>query len=404
MTSKFHISRDSRFFVTQLTLLLAMLTAMSPFATDAYIPALPTIAQFFGVPINLVEVSLTVYFIGVAVGQFFGGPLSDSFGRKTIALTGMTLFGLSSLCAVFITNIEMLWVLRFVQAVGGGFASVVNMAFVRDWFEGKDVARISSLVGMIMMLAPLVAPVVGSFLLLSLGWQSIFIFMASFAILTFCAFVFFMPESRSPQHITYKLTARQLAGSYGRIFSSPRAVLLVLANSFAVAGMFTFLTGSSFLYIEYFKVDVSLFPIYFGANILMNVALTFTNFRLVKHIHPAKILHVGLLIQLTAGLVLWFAVRQAEPQLWLIFLLMVFFVGSLGLIFSNIVAITLNQFPDISGSANAVIGVIRFAFSGVVGSLLALFHTGNIVPLGTIMAVCTFVAYLLFTASRFAKS
>ncbi|RKD92387.1 multidrug effflux MFS transporter [Mangrovibacterium diazotrophicum] len=403
MTKKFLISRDNRFFIAQITFLLALLTSLSPFATDTYIPALPTMAKFFGEPINMVEISLTVYFIGVAVGQFFGGPLSDSFGRKTVALTGVLLFSVSSLLAIFITDVRILWALRFIQAIGGGGASVVNMAFVRDWFEGKDVARISSLISMIMMLAPLVAPVIGSFLLLSLGWKSIFIFMSAVAMLTFLLFIFFMPESRHPQHITHRLTATQLIGSYSRIFSSPKAVFLVLANSFAVSGMFVFLTGSSFLYIEYFKVDVSLFPVYFGANIIMNVALTFLNFRLVKTIEPAKILHVGLLLQLVSGLVLFFAVRAAEPSLWLVFLLMVSFIGSLGLIFSNTVALVINQFHEISGSANAVIGVIRFAFSGAVGSLLAVFHSGDLIPMGTIMGICTVLAYLLFTGSRFAR-
>ncbi|WP_372774419.1 Bcr/CflA family multidrug efflux MFS transporter [Mangrovibacterium sp.] len=403
MTKKFLISRENRFFIAQITFLLALLSSLSPFATDTYIPALPTMAKFFGEPINMIEISLTVYFIGVAVGQFFGGPLSDSFGRKTIALSGVFLFSVSSFMAIFISDVHILWVLRFFQAVGGGGASVVNMAFVRDWFEGKDVARISSLIGMIMMLAPLVAPVIGSFLLIALGWKSIFVFMSSVAALTFILFTFIMPESRHPQHITRKLTGKQLVGAYRKIFSSRKAVFLVLANSFAVAGMFTFLTGSSFLYIEYFKIDVGLFPFYFGANVAMNVALTFLNYRLVKHIEPAKILHVGLIIQLISGVVLWFAVSQTEPSLWIVFSMIVLFIGSLGLIFSNIVALILNQFPEISGSANAVIGVIRFAFSGAVGSLLALFHTGNIVPIGTIMGSCTVLAYLFFTGSRLAK-
>lgn len=403
MTKKYLISKDSRFFIAQITFLLALLSALSPFATDTYIPALPSMAEFFGVPINLIEISLTVYFIGVAVGQFFGGPLSDSFGRKTVALSGVFLFGSSSLLAVFIHDVQVLWVLRFFQAMGGGAASVVNMAFVRDWFEGKDVARISSLIGMIMMLAPLAAPIIGSFLLVTLGWQSIFTFMASVAALVFMLFLLVMPESRHPQHLTRKLSARQFIGSYKTVFSSPKAVFLVLANSFAVAGMFTFLTGSSFMYIEFFQVDVKLFPIYFGANVVMNVLLTFLNYRLVKTISPAKILHVGLLLQLAAGVVLFFAVRADAPSLWLVFIMMVLFIGSLGLIFANTVALILNQFPQISGSANAVIGVIRFAFSGVVGSLLAAFHSSDLVPMGTIMAICTAVAYLLFTGSRFVR-
>lgn len=403
MLKRFLISRDNKFFIAQITLLLAMLTAISPFATDTYIPALPTMANYFGQPINMLEISLTVYFAGVAVGQFLGGPFSDSFGRKKVALTGLFLFSMSSLLAVFVPDVRLLWVLRFTQAIGGGCASVVNMAFVRDWFEGKQVARLSSLISMIMMMAPLAAPVIGSFLLLSFGWQSIFIFMSSVSLLAFVLFYLLMPESRGREFITNRVTVPQFTKSYVRVFSSPKAVFLVLANSFAVAGMFTFLTGASFLYIDFFEVKVNHFPIFFGANIVLNVLLTFINFRLVKNIHPAKLLHVGLLLQLASGLLLFLAVRQDVPNLWAVFSLIILFVGSLGLVFSNVVALILNQFPEISGSANAVIGVIRFALSGAVGSLLALFHTGTPVPMGSIMFGCTILAYLLFTASKMAS-
>lgn len=403
MINRLMISRDNKFFITQITLILALLTAISPFATDTYIPALPTMAKYFGQPINMLEISLTIYFLGVAVGQFFGGPLSDSIGRKKVALLGLFLFFTSSLLAVFVKDVRVLWILRFTQAIGGGGASVVNMAFVRDWFEGKQVARLSSLIGMIMMLAPLAAPVIGSFLLISFGWQSIFIFMFSVSLLTFILFWFLMPESRDHAFITNRLTYKQLTSSYIRVFSSPKAVFLVLANSFAVAGMFTFLTGASFLYIDYFKVEVRNFPLFFGANIILNVALTFLNFRLVKTINPAKLLHVGLVLQLISGVLLFFEVRQQIPNLWAVFSLIIVYVGSLGLVFSNVVALILNQFYEISGSANAVIGVVRFALSSAIASLLALFHTGNIIPIGTILCGCTIVAYILFSVSRFVK-
>ncbi|MGQ8335766.1 Bcr/CflA family multidrug efflux MFS transporter [Sunxiuqinia sp. A32] len=404
MIKRLLISRESKFFVAQFTMLLAFLTALSPFATDTYMPALPTMAKEFGQPINLLEITLTLYFLGVAVGQFLGGPLSDSFGRKKIALLGLFLFSSSSLFAVFVTDVHTLWVLRFIQAIGGGCASVVNMAFVRDWFEGKDVARLSSLIGMIMMLAPLVAPVIGTFLLVHFGWQSIFLFMFFVSILVAISFGLFMPESRDKTYITNQISFKKVTYSYTTIFGSAKAVTLILCNSFAVAGMFVFLTGASFLYIDFFHVDVSNFPLFFGSNVVLNVALTLLNYRLVKHIHPSKLLHAGLLLQLISGFGLFFAVRQAEPNLWLVFSMIVLFVGSLGLIFANVVALILNQFPEISGSANAVVGVVRFALSGAIGSSLALFHTGNIIPLGTIMFICTAVAYLFFVASKLIKN
>ena len=404
MTKRFLISRNSPFFVAQVTLLLALLTSLSPFATDTYIPALPVMADFLGQPINMLEVTLTLYFLGVAMGQLFGGPLSDSFGRKKIALIGLVLFSISSLLAVFVTDVYYLWVLRFIQAMGGGAASVVNMAFVRDWFEGKDVARMSSLIGMIMMMAPLVAPVIGTFLLIHFNWQSIFIFMFLMSAAVLVLFVFLMPESRDKELITNKISLKRIRISYGTVFSSPRAVMLVLCSSFAVSGMFTFLTGASFLYIDFFHVKVSNFPLFFGANILLNVLLTLLNYRLVKRISPVKLLHVGLILQLISGVVLFLAVRQNAPSLWIVFCSIVVFIGSLGLIFANIVALILNQFHAISGSANAVIGVVRFAFSGAIGSLLAVFHSGDLIPMGTIMCGCSVLAYLFFTASRFMKN
>lgn len=400
MFNKYHIQRDNKFFVARITLLLALLTALSPFAIDTYMPALPVMSNYFGVPINLLEITITLYFLGVAVGQIIGGPLSDSFGRKKVAVIGLFLFAATSILSVFVKDVHVLWGLRFVQAIGGGFASVVNMAFIRDWFEGKEVARMSSLIGMIMMLAPLVAPVVGTFLLLHFGWPSIFIFMFIVSSLAFILFVFLMPESRKREHRSNKISLKQVGASYVKVFHSKKVVALILSNSFAVAGMFVFLTGASFLYIDYFKVKVSHFPLFFGSNVVLNVLLTLLNYRLVKSINPEKILRAGLLIQFIAGVLLLIAVEQATPNLWFVFLSIVLFIGSLGLVFSNAVAIIINQFPQISGSANAVVGVIRFALSALIGSIFAFFHAESIVPLGIIMFSCTLIANAFYLYSK----
>lgn len=400
MTKRIQLVPGSPLFIAQLTFFLALLSAISPIATDSYIPALGRMANYFGVNFHLMEISVTIYFIGVAFGQFFGGPASDAFGRKKVALFGAFVFALSSALAVFTKDIYVLWALRFTQAIGGGCASVVNMAFIRDWFEGKEVARLSSLISMVMMLAPLCSPVIGTVLLTTFGWKSIFVFMMSMALLAFVLFYLFMPESRPLEKLTGRMSMTQVFQSYRLIFQSKSTSLLVFSNTFAVAGMFTYIAGASFMYTQYFEVSEARFPLFFGGNIAMNILFTFANFRLVKRYSPEFLLKIGLSLQLCMGLLAALVVTLGNPQLGVLFTIMTFFVGSMGLIFSNITAIILNRFPEVAGSANAAIGVLRFALSGVVGSLLAVFHVGNLLPTVIIMACCTTIASVLFFLSK----
>ncbi|MBK7979378.1 MAG: MFS transporter [Ignavibacteriae bacterium] len=222
------LTRTSKYFVPSITVLLAFLTAMSPFATDTYLSAMPSMANYFGVKINLVELTLTLYFLGFATGNFFGGPLSDSFGRKKIALLGVILYGISAALISISSRIEYLWIFRFTQAFGGGFASVTSMVFVRDWFEGRQVAKMATIIGMIMMLAPLFAPVIGGALLLLFNWQAIFHFMMSYAILLFTIFYFLMPESRDKKLITKKITIHQFVNSFIIFFQIKKPFLFCL--------------------------------------------------------------------------------------------------------------------------------------------------------------------------------
>lgn len=397
---RFNISKNNTYFVAQLTIILALMSSLSPLATDTYVPAMPFMANYFGVKINMIELTLTLYFLGIAIGQLLGGPMSDSFGRKKIALIGISIFSVSSLLAVFAKNVETLWLLRFVQAIGIGSAAVVNMAIIRDWFEGKEVARLSSLISLIMMAAPLVAPIIGTVLLVQFSWQAIFVFLFLYSLFILVFFFIFMPESRDSQYLTKSISFNKVAQSYQLFFRSRKSTLLATCNSFAVAGMFTFLTGSSFLYIEYFKIDVTMFPLFFGANIVMFMVLILLNYRLVKTHEPELLLKTGLIVQFTAGLALAINTVFIEPNLAIITTCIIFYISSLGLIFSNATAIIINNFPQISGSANAVIGVMRFTLSAIVGSSFALFHSTDLVPFGTILFLCSAIAFVLYLLSK----
>ncbi|MBS2213669.1 multidrug effflux MFS transporter [Carboxylicivirga mesophila] len=397
------ISKDSKYFIPAITILLAMLTAMSPLAIDTYLSSMPIMADYFGVTINLVEITLTVYFLGFAMGNFFGGPLSDAFGRKTLAMTGITLYILSALSIPFCRTIEQVWVLRAVQAFGGGFSSVTAMVFVRDWFKGAKVARLATMVGMVMMFAPLVSPIIGTALGQLIGWQSIFWFLAAYGLVLWVLFYTFMPESREAHLITRRITPGQFFSKYKLFFQSKPAVLLLLATAFSMSGMFVFITSSSFIYLEYFGMKPEVFPILFAANVLLNVVLSLLNNRLLKKYSPQLLLKTGLFAGLVAATLIFIFTVDGEAHFIPVFAGVVFYIGSLGMVFGNATATILNLLPKISGAANAMIGVTRFVVSFLIGSLTAVFYTGNLLPLGISMFVCAVLAngfYWLYKRSE----
>lgn len=389
------LNRTTKIFIPLLTVILAALAAMSPLAIDTYIASLPDIAAFFGVKLNIAELTITLYFLGFAIGNFIGGPLSDAFGRKTIALTGVALYGFSALLIPFCPSIEYVLILRVLQAFGGGFGTVTANVFVRDWYSGKQVARFVTIISMIIMLAPLFAPVVGTALIHWLGWKSIFISLFGYSILLFSALWLLIPESRNKSLITRKITARQLIEKYIAFFSDRRSTIMLLAISLPMSGLYVFITSASFIYIKYFGVKLMEFPIYFGANVVLNILLSLLNTFLLKKYKPRQILRVGLLFQLASGVSLTIAVLATHPQLWAVFASIVVYVGSLGLVFGNGTAMILNYNPELAGSANATIGIARFAFSFVIGSLLALFHSDNLIPFGIILLLCSLSGNIL---------
>ena len=390
------IKRDSKYFTQSITLLLAMLTSMSPLAIDTYLSSMPIMADYFDVSINKVEISLTVYFLGFALGNFFGGPLSDAFGRKKLAVTGITLYGISAIIMPLCVSIEQIWLLRATQAFGGGFASVTAMVFVRDWFDGRQVARMATVIGMIMMFAPLVAPIIGTALGQLIGWQAIFHFLAAFSLVLWILFVFLMPESREKHLLTKKITWKQFAGKYIIFMKSRKAVLLLLTTAFSMSGLFVFITSSSFMYLEYFGKEPKIFPLLFAANVVLNVALSFVNNRLLKRFETQKMLQAGLLLQLLAAIIIFVATLEASANFIIVFSGIVLFIGSLGMVFGNATAMILNLLPEISGSANAMIGVTRFIMSFIVGSIPALFFNGTLLPIGATMLACCIIAVIIF--------
>ena len=376
------------------TLVLASLTSLSPFAIDTYVPAMPQMASFLGVMLSDIELSLSIYIIGYALGQFFGGPLSDSFGRRPIVVTGLSVFIITSYFLSVSDSLLQLYVLRFIQAFGGGFSVVVAMAIARDLFTGTILAKRITYISMVMMTAPLVAPAVGTLLLKLFGWQAIFSFLTIYGILVFILIVVFIPETRKSS--SKKGIIINTAKNYILVFSNTKAMSYILASSLGFSGMFTFITGSSKIYIDHFNIPVELFPILFGSNVLLMIGMGAVNARIVTRISPKKILRAGLIIQLIAGALLSSLVFTNNAPFVVVFSLIVIFVGILGVVSSNANALALHMFPNISGVATAVIGVSLYAMGGFTGFLLNIFSNDTIFPITLIMFLCSLGANVLF--------
>ncbi len=376
--------------------ILALIIALSPFAIDTYLPAIPTMAQFFSVDIHLVELSIPLYLIGFAFGQLSGGPISDNYGRKWVGIIGMTVFLCASIAIIFAQSIEQLWLLRFIQAFGGGFGLVICAAIVRDLYDGRDAAKIFTLIGLIMMIAPLIAPSIGSLLLLAFNWQAIFVLLAVYAFVQIIVIVTLVPETKKLRIVAgfEPHSFRQVFINYWHILNNNRALPFLLSSSFVAASMFAFLTEVSFLYIEYFDVLESKFAWLFALNILSMMVCNRINHYLLDYWQPVKILKMGLILQVCASALLLSSVFLQAVSLPLTVVLLMVVIGSFGLIAPNNMSSYMHYFPKNSGAATAVVGSSQYLFGALIGVVLSLLHNDTPLPMFALIFFCSLLGFL----------
>jgi DHA1 family bicyclomycin/chloramphenicol resistance-like MFS transporter len=291
---------DGQHYRHRLAVILGALTAIGPLAIDMYLPALPAIARDLGVPIAAVQKSLPSYFIGISIGQALYGPLSDRFGRKPALYLGLGIFVSASLGCAFATSVTQLVVFRFLQALGGCAPLVVPRAVVRDYFDGPESVRMLSMLILVMMLGPILAPFIGGQLLIYFGWRSIFLLLAGYALTWLVLVAWLLPESLRPEQRRRDSLA-VIARTYARILRDPAYLGWVLSGGLVFAGLLAYISGSSFVYIELFHVSPERFGLYFGANAIGLMIASQVNRYLAGRVRPEVIVRVALPVAVTAG-------------------------------------------------------------------------------------------------------
>lgn len=363
-------------------LFVAAMVALAPFAIDTYLPALPTMATALGVDIVQMNVTISTYLVGFAIGQLIGGPISDQIGRFRVGAVGLLLFILTSLLIAYADTALQIQVLRVFQALGGGFASVICMAMIRDSYPAAEAAKRFPAVMLVMLSAPLIAPVIGA-LLLELGWPTIFLFLAGYALVLLVVFNSVGETLAKPIE---PMRLRGILPQYWEVLvwrTDGRLIPLryILTQGLATSVMMVFLTNSAFVYLEYFDVGEKLFAVYFGANIVSMMAFTLVTSRLVRRVPPFRLFRFGRRLQLALVVALAAVVVYADASLWLFTTLLALSIGCAGMIGPSVSGLYLAPFGHLSGSANSLISTASFLFGSVLGVLSGLLYDGSLNPI-----------------------
>ena len=382
----------------RLIFILALMSSIAPLSTDMYLPALSQVKQSFETSEFLTQLSLASFFVAFALGQLIYGPLSDIFGRKIPALVGIFLFMLSSLFCVIIDNIYIFIILRFFEALGGCAGVVIARAIVNDLFELKEAASIFALMMVFSALAPMLSPSFGGFLIEYFSWHSIFATLFGLGILLFLLIFFALKES-APHLKRQKFSHKETLKSYRFVLKDKPFILYVSCASLVLAAMFAYITGSSFVFINFFGLSERDFGLLFGLNALGFVIFANINAKMVRKIDSEKILFYALIIMLISTLIL-FVNSLIKPNLWLFELSIFTSIALLGFIAPNTTTLAMARFKDHSGTASAVLGTSQFALAGVISFIVSAVGANTPVILALIMLICVVLANGVYFAMK----
>ncbi|MET7708157.1 multidrug effflux MFS transporter [Micromonospora sp. NPDC005413] len=368
----------------QLVLVLGALIAIGPLTIDMYLPALPAITAGLQTTETAVQLTLTGTLVGLALGQLLIGPLSDVVGRRKPLLAGLAVHVVASVLCVFAPSIGVLGALRVLQGLGVAAATVVATAIVRDLFSGASFARIFSRLMLVMGLAPILAPTLGSGVLRWTEWRGVFAALAVLGVLLTVVAALRLPE-------TLPVARRRRGGvgatlrDYRRLFNDRAFMGLVLVAGLAMAALFAYVSGSSFVLQDQYGLNEQEFGLAFGAGSVGLITATQFNVRLLRRFTPQQILVSALIAGTAAGLVLvMFAVTgfgglgALLASLWLV-------LAATGLAMPNAPALAMTRHSEAAGTAAALLGAVQFGIGAVSAPLVGLLGTGS-VPMAIVIA------------------
>ena len=388
-------AREGRF-----VFLLGTLVAIGPLAIDLYLPALPAIAAGLGATADAIQSSITVFLAGFSLGMLFYGPISDRYGRRTVMLSGLAFFIVASLGCMLAATAGQLVIARFLQALGGGAASILARTVVRDVYPPVEAIRKLSLMAMVTAIAPLIAPVLGSYLLQAFGWRGTFAAILGWGVMSLFLVLRFLPETLPPE-ARGQLSLSRAFGAYGDLLLDRRALGLVLANGLSFAAMFAYITGSAFYFIEVHQFSPTAYSLLFAANALGIFSANYANSRLVKRKGAEGMAGLGCLLGL-CGAVLVAGAGLAGDRLVPVIVGLFIVVSMTGLMGANCVGLLMARYPQNAGAAAALFGASQFGLGTLASAAVSYYHDGSGRPMAWVVLAAMLASvggYLLYRRS-----
>ena len=361
-----------------------------------YLPSFPTIREDFGTTAAQVQLTLSGYMLGFTLGQLGYGPLSDRFGRRPILLSGIGLFILMTILCATATSAESLSVFRFFQAIGGAAGTVLSRAIIRDRFSGNYMARAMSLMLMFILLAPMVAPVVGGYLLVWIGWRAVFWTLVICGVIAILIVLFGIEESLPIERRSQPGVAVLLQG-YGKVLTHRQALGYILSGGITFGALFAFLSGAPFVFIEFYGIAPEHMGYIFTLNVAGVLAGGWLNSRLVvvKGIYEMMVLGVWMLF--VGACLLFILIFTDIWGVWGVIAGIVIFTLPLNVINANAAAGALEYFSGNAGTASAVVGSVRYGCGALSGFVVGLLHDNTAQPMGLVILGCSILSILFLS-------
>ena len=368
----------------RLVLLLGTFTLMGPMAIDIFLPAIPAMGAFFQATPAESQAIIGVFLLGLAIGQPIYGPLSDRLGRRPPLLFGALLYFIASVACIYAASIEQLLIARFIQALGASAGAVVTRAVVRDMFDFRESARMLSLMMLIVSVAPLVAPAVGSAILILGDWHNIFWLVAILGGYVFFSTMHKLPETRSEATARRALNEHPLR-TYWSLLKLKPFLGYAIAGSANGAALFAYLSSAPDLIMNTYGLSLEIFPIIFAVNAIGILLGHHFNRQLLKTLQPDEVLKYSSLIIFGLTLLLALAATTGIGGHWTVLPLIFLVLSSYGFVGGNTIAGALNVDPTAAGASSALMGSAAYGTGAISATFVGLFHDGTAVPLSLIM-------------------
>jgi DHA1 family bicyclomycin/chloramphenicol resistance-like MFS transporter len=379
----------------KLILILGSLTALSPFSIDMYLSAFPLMAKFFKTDVAGVSVTLSSYFVGLASGQLFYGPLMDRFGRKKPLAIGLIIYILASLACAFTDTLQGLVIFRFIQAVGGCAASVAAFAMVRDLFDPRESAKVISLLILILGASPLLAPTIGGYLALAFGWTSVFIVLTLGATLLLIVILKFLPESHGGDK-AHVLRFIPIAKTYFSILKEPSFYTYALAGAIGFSGLFVYLAASPTIFMEIFKVSEEVYGWIFAIIAMGLVGMSQFNVKLLRTYSNEQILRGALIMLVGISLIFYVCAFFGWFNLYSVVTTMFFLLACVGLSNPNSTSLAMAPFGSKAGSASAMIGFLQMGVGALASLFVGILEAQKLSNLAGIFVTTSGLALIIF--------